>query len=52
VLTKVLASKECTIPVIVNGDASTKGSVQVNNRNKSHKEANGKCKNKPKKNKS
>jgi hypothetical protein len=50
-LTRVLASKERTIPVIVNGDASTKGGVKVNNRNTSHKEANGKYENKPKKKK-
>jgi hypothetical protein len=40
-LTKVLAIKEGTIPMIVNGDVSTKGGVKVINRNTSHKEANG-----------
>jgi hypothetical protein len=38
-LTNVLANKEGTIPVIVNGDVSTKGSVKVINRNTSPKEA-------------
>jgi hypothetical protein len=37
--------------VIVNSDASTKGAVKVNNRNTSHKAANGKCENKSKENK-
>jgi hypothetical protein len=37
--------------VIVNSDASTKDAVKVNNRNISHKVANGNCENKSKENK-
>jgi len=40
-LTTVLADNVGTIPVIVNGDISTKGSAKVINRNASHKEDNG-----------
>lgn len=50
-LTKVHANKEHTIPVILNGDVSTKGTVKVINRNTSHKEASGNGKNKLKKKK-
>jgi len=40
-LTTVLADNVGTIPVIVKGDISTKGSAKVINRNASHKEDNG-----------
>jgi hypothetical protein len=50
-LTKILANKECTVPVIVNSDPSTKVAAKVNNRNTSHKVANGNCENKSKENK-
>jgi hypothetical protein len=48
-LTKVLADKEGTIPVNVNGDISTEGSVKVINRKASNKVDSGKGETKPKK---
>jgi len=50
-LTKVLADKEGTITMIVNGDISTEGSVKVINRKASHKEASGNGETKPKRKK-
>jgi hypothetical protein len=52
-LTKVRADSEGTIPVIVNGDVSTKGSVKAINtrRNASHKGRSGNGETKPKKKK-
>ena len=51
-LTKVSADNEGTIgtiPVIVNGDISTEGSIKVTNRNASHKEDSENDETKPKK---
>ena len=50
-LPKVLADNEGTIPLIVNADISTEGSVKVINRNASHKEDSGIGETKPKKKK-
>jgi hypothetical protein len=50
-LTKVFADNEGIIPVIVNGDISTKGNVKVINRNASHNEDSGNGQTKPKKKK-
>jgi len=50
-LTKVSADNEGTIPVIVNGDISTEGSIKVTNRNVSHKEDSENGETKPKKKK-
>jgi hypothetical protein len=46
----VLADNVCAIPVIVNGNISTKGNEKVINKNTSHKDSgNGKIKSKKKK---
>ena len=50
-LTKVLADNVGTIPVIVNGDISTKSNYKVINRNASHKEDSRNGETKPKKKK-